>query len=141
MEWRIATWDNVAHVLDNLCEQHLDEYSKLGFPGEAFGLRLIHFMMGGETYCLWFDGEPQAFLSIGEDHGINVTWLGATEAAMNRGSGPIKAGRKKLREAADKFGPITSFITSKHPDVDRWMRLFGFKMQEQCEGTRIYVFV
>lgn len=140
MEWRIATWTDVESVLARLSEQHRVEFGKLGFPGPTFDLRLINFMLHGDAHCLWFDERPQAFLAIAKQNGIVTTWLGVTGEAFDKGAGPIKAGRKKLREAADRLGPITSFITSDHPKVDQWMRLFGFRRGADLGAVKTFVF-
>lgn len=141
MEWRVATWADVESVLDRLSDQHRAEFETLGFPGETFNLRLLHFLLAGEGHCLWFDDRPQAFLAIAEQSGIVTTWLGVTKEAFAKGAGPIKAGRQKLRDAADRLGPITSFITSAHPKVDQWMKLFGFERKTDLGTVKTFVFV
>lgn len=140
MEWRVAMWSDIESVLDRLSDQHRAEFAPLGFPGDIFGLRLLKFMMVGECHCLWFDDKPQAFLAIAPQGDVVTTWLGVTKEAFDKGPAPIKAGRKKLREAADRLGPITSFITSQHPKVDQWMKLFGFKRVNDSAGCKIFVF-
>jgi hypothetical protein len=141
MEWRVAMWADVESVLGRLSDQHRVEFEPLGYPDEPFKLRLLHFLTAGECHCLWFDGQPQAFLAIAEQNGVVTTWLGVTKEAFDRGAGPVKAGRAKLREVADRLGPITSFITSTHPKVGQWMKLFGFAQKGDAGSAKIFVFV
>lgn len=138
MDFRPATWSDVESVLARISDANRIEYERIGFPDPTFYLRLIGFMMAGETQCLWFDDKPHAFLAIAQQNGLNTTWLGVTEECLRRGAGPIKAARKYLRATADRVGPITSFLTSTHPRIGKWMALLGFEMIEERPGVKVF---
>lgn len=140
MEMRVATWDPVRSVLDRLSDQHRAEYAKIGFPSAAFDMRLIGFMLRGETHCLWFDGQPQAFIAVAPTNGVVTTWLGLTKTCFDAGIGPIRIGRKHMRAMAHKYGPITSFVASGHPKVRKWMEVLGFEQIEETPEVKVFRF-
>lgn len=138
MEMRVATWADVESVLARISDANRAEYEKIGFPGETFNLRLVRFMMAGEAHCLWFDGQPQAFIAVAETAGVTTTWLGATQACFDAGIGPIRVGRKHMRAVADRRGPVTSFVTAGHPRIVKWMRLLGFDQIGEMHGAKVF---
>lgn len=127
MDLRVAMWADIESILDRISDQHRAEYERIGFPGEAFNLRLLHFMMAGDTHCIWFDGKPQCFMAVAPQGGVVTTWVGVTKECFDKGIGPLRLGRKHMADAAAKFGPITSFVNSGHPKVSQWMKLLGAK--------------
>jgi hypothetical protein len=43
-----------------------------------------------------------------------------------------------MRATADRIGPITSFLTSTHPRIVKWMALLGFEMIEERPGVKVF---
>lgn len=138
-DFRVATWADVESVLDRLSDQHRAEYAKLGVPDDILKMRMIHFMMGGETKALWFDGLPQAILAISPtpEHGP-VTWLAVTREYFEKGLPALRAAKVYMKEAVKRHGTITSFIGSEHPDVTRWLTLIGFELVGEKPGLKVF---
>jgi hypothetical protein len=141
MEMRPAIWRDIESVVARLSDQHRTEYEKLGYPGQDFWLRLRAFVGRGETSCLWFDDLPQAFISIArDDDGLPVTWLCVTKATFERGADPIRIGRRFMADAVARHGPIVSYLTSEHPQIVRWMKLFGARLVAKDDVLKVFVF-
>jgi hypothetical protein len=142
IDFRPATWSDVESVLARISDANRVEYERIRVPvplrSTSSGLDPRTIMMAGETQCLWFDDKPHAFISVAQQGGLNTTWLGVTDECLRRGAGPIKAARKYLRATADRVGPITSFLTSMHPRIVKWMALMGFEMIEERPGVKVF---
>lgn len=138
MDLRPATWADVESVLARLSEANRVEYSAIGFPGQTFNLRLLKFLMAGETRCIWFDDQPQAFIAIAPQNNVLTTWVGVTDACLQRGHRPIRLARDHLRDTVARQGPITSFLTSSHPNIRKWMELLGFALVEETPTFKVY---
>lgn len=136
MDLRVALWADIESILDRISDQHRAEYEKIGFPSDGFYLRLLHFMMAGETHCLWFDDKPQFFVAISPQGDLLTTWVGFTKECFERGIGPLRLGRQHMADATKRLGKITSFVGSEHPKVGQWMKLAGAKQI----GDKVYVF-
>lgn len=127
MEMRIATWSDVESVLARLSDQHKAEYAKIGYPSETFKLKMLAFMMKGDTQALWFDGKPQAVVSIAD----NTTWLACSKEFFET-MAPTRFARKFMRDAVKRHGDIYSAIGSEHPQAAKWMKVVGF---EKVDGN------
>lgn len=140
IEWHPAKWQHIEAVLADLSDQHEMEYRKLGYPSEDFMARFASFLTRGETRCMWFNSRPQCFISIAEECGVPTTWLGLTKDCINGGAGPIRAGRKYIKEAAKRHGVIVSYITSEHPQITRWMTLLGAELKADDGRVKLFAF-
>ncbi|MER9685912.1 hypothetical protein [Mesorhizobium sp. M0139] len=125
MDLRVAMWADIESILDRISDQHRAEYEKIGFPSEGFNLRLLHFMMAGDTHCIWFDGKPQCFMSVAPVGDVVTTWVGVTKECFDKGIGPLRLGRRHMADAVRRRGKITSYVASEHPKVAQWMKLLG----------------
>ena len=140
MEIRPATWEDIESVIDRLSDQNRAEYEYAGGV-EGFKGAMFRFMVAGETNVLCFDGKPQAVLSIKREPEIGpVTWLIVTKELFEKGIAGMRVGRQYMRDAVARYGEITSFVSSKHPDVDRWMAFFGAKLVGTQGPTKIFLF-
>lgn len=138
---RVATWADIETVLANLSDQNTAEYEAVGLHGDDLRAKMCRFMLQGETECAWFDGAPQSVFCVVQTPVFGaVTWFLATKAYFAAGPRAVIAGRKQIRAARQRHGPITSFVTSAHPDVDRWLRVLGFVLSEPVDDTPRYIF-
>ncbi len=140
MEMRVADWSDIESVLSRLSDQHRVEYEHMGYPGSGFMTKLVRFLAKGETQALWFDGQPQAFISIAPDNGLVTTWLGLTGECFAKGIGPIRIGRKYMQDAVQRHGAIVSLLTSPHPKIVQWMRLLGAELKADDGQMKLFIF-
>ncbi|MBE0561850.1 MAG: hypothetical protein IH622_13690 [Ochrobactrum anthropi] len=132
-------YDDIESVLARLSDQHRGEFSKVGFPSQDFTNRLLQFLWSGDTKALYFNGKPQAILSIKADPSLGpITWLLCTTEYFENGLPALRASRKYMQNAVKRHGPIHSFVGSDHPAAAKWMRALGFTFIADVGNTKLF---
>lgn len=141
MEIREPTWADIESVMERLSEQHQAEYRKGGWPDKRFMASMAEFMTNGDTKALYFDGKPQAVLSIRNTVQFGpITWLACTKEFFDAGMAPTRAARRYMQEAVKRHRRIMSFVGSEHPCAAKWMKVIGFKLLEDRSGMKVFLF-
>jgi hypothetical protein len=140
MDVREPTWADVESVLDRLSEQHQAEYRKLGWPDERFFASMAAFMAQGDTKALYFDGAPQAVLSIKNTAIGPVTWLACTKEFFAKGVAPTRAARRYMQDAVKRHRQVLSIVGSDHPQAAKWMKVIGFTLVKDLGDMKIFRF-
>lgn len=140
MDVREPTWADVESVLDRLSEQHQSEYRRLGWPDERFLASMAAFMAGGDTKALYFDGAPQAVLSIKNTDIGPVTWLACTKEFFAKGMAPTRAARRYMQEAVQRHRQVFSIVGSDHPQAAKWMQVIGFDLVEDRGDVKVFLY-
>jgi hypothetical protein len=138
---RVATppYEDIESVINRLSEQHRGEFSKVGFPSQDFTNRLLQFLWSGDTKALYFNGNPQAILSIKVDPSLGpITWLLCTTEYFENGLPALRASRRYMQDAVIRHGVIHSFVGSGHPAASKWMRALGFKFIADVGNTKLF---
>lgn len=137
---RVATLADAENVLSRLCDQNRAEAAQMGYSDSVLALKLAAFMLRGESYALWFDGQPQFILSIADEPNIGpCTWFIASKEFFNKGMRAPKWSRQFLKELAFNHGDLITISASGHPDVERWMRILGYEHIAEEGAMKIFL--
>jgi hypothetical protein len=103
-------------------------------------------MRGGGLDCLVENGTPLAVIgtvSNAEDCYKHATWFMASKKFFDLGVKSVIGGQRYMRQLA-KSRPGVSFeslTASKHPQVERWFALLGFRrVMVYSQGYELYVY-
>ncbi len=124
---RTATFSDIYAVWMNLSEQNMDEIEAAGLNPWT-GLKMFRqFNLDNPGQVALLYGKPACVFGIIKSDKVTTTWFIATQDYFDHGMPAVLHARRYLRDRTKEHGTLTTVTLSKHPDVDRWFKLLGFK--------------
>ena len=135
---RTATFSDIYAVWGNLSDQNADEIEAAGLDPWT-GLKMFRqFNLDSPGQVAILGNKPAFVFGVVKSDKLATTWFIATQAYFDHGTPAVLHARRFLREKRAEYGKLTTVTMSKHPDVERWFSVLGYKKVGESGDTKVF---
>lgn len=134
---RSATPDDVSRVFATISKQSRDEIRANGtdIADVEAGYRAA--AAEGSAYASVADGELLTVFGFSKHEDSYGMWSVGTERFFALGAPGVRETRRFFQQI-NLNAPLSVVTTSPHPDVERWLRLLGFRFSSQHGPAKVF---